>query len=377
VRVLLLHHRYRAEGGEERAVDELAALLARRGHAVARLERASASLGRAHAGASLLEGGWRPERVAEAVRRVGAEIVHAHNLHPTFGWRALAAARAAGARTILQLHNFRLFCAIGVAYRDGRPCFRCRAGDTWPGLALRCRGSLGEATVYAAGLRRQQPRLLEYADRFVVLSRAHGRRLYELGLPPERSRVLSNFVAAGSIAAASRAAEGEYALAAGRLVAEKGFDTAVLAARDARVPLVVAGAGPELGRLRALADGADVRFTGWVTGAELSRLRRGAGVVLVPSRCEEACPYALLEASAAGVPALVSDRGGLPELALPGMAVAAGDAGAWAAALAELWVRPGRRGELGAAALGLARGRFGEERHYEGLMELYADALRC
>ncbi|MCW2953682.1 MAG: glycosyl transferase group 1, partial [Conexibacter sp.] len=48
-RVLLLHNRYRAAGGEERVVEEIAALLEERGHAVARLERDSGAAGAAAA----------------------------------------------------------------------------------------------------------------------------------------------------------------------------------------------------------------------------------------------------------------------------------------------------------------------------------------
>ena len=134
MRVMLLHNRYRAEGGEERVVRDLAELLSRRGNEVELLERSSSELGRVRAGRSMLRGGEDPRAVAEAVREFGADVVHAHNVHPLFGWRSLAAARGAGARTILQLHNFRLFCAIGVAYRDGEPCYSCRGSNTLPGL---------------------------------------------------------------------------------------------------------------------------------------------------------------------------------------------------------------------------------------------------
>lgn len=389
MRVLLLHNRYRAAGGEERAVAETAGLLARSGHEVQLLERNSAGVSRRRAAASLLGGGWRPDELAEAVRRTGAEIVHAHNLHPLYGWRALAAARSAGARTVLQLHNFRLFCAIGVAYRDGAPCHRCRGRNTLPGLALRCRGPLFESAVYAGGLARQQPQLLAQADRFVVLSQAHGERLHELGLPRGRTDVLANFLPDSSLAPASLAAVGRYALVAGRLVAEKGFDTAIRACAAAGVPLVVAGEGPDEGRLRALAAdegrlrapaagerlrapaAGQTRFTGWLEPAALAGLRRGAGLMLVPSRCEEACPYAALEALAAGVPVLVSDRGGLPELVAPGAALAADAVDAWTAALRELWPDAVRRDELGALALRAARERFSEAAYLERLLEVY------
>src|SRR5436309_13144474 len=92
MRVLLLHNRYRAPGGEERAVGDLQALLERKGDTVELIERSSAEAGRRRAATGLLAGGLEPAAVAAAVRRTRAEVVHAHNLHPLFGWRALAAA---------------------------------------------------------------------------------------------------------------------------------------------------------------------------------------------------------------------------------------------------------------------------------------------
>lgn len=372
MRVLIVHNRYRAEGGEERAVGDTRSLLARHGHRVELLERASAGSTRAGAARALLNGGSNPGEVGAAVRRLRADVLHAHNLHPLFGWRALAEARAAGARTVLHLHNFRLFCAIGIAYRDGAVCFRCHDRNTVPGLLHRCRGSLGEAAVYAIALHRQQPRLLEHADVVVVVSEAHGARLRELGLPHEADvRTLPNFVPADGWAAATAAGAGEYALASGRLVEEKGFDTAIAAARRVGVPLVIAGAGPDEVRLRELAAGADVRFTGWLAGEELARVRAGAAVVVVPSRCEESSGYAALDALAAGVPTLVSDLGALSELVDPAHVLPPRNVDAWAVALAALWSVPEARRRAGEAALAAARERFGEERYLEGLLAVY------
>jgi glycosyltransferase involved in cell wall biosynthesis len=371
MRVLLLHNRYRAEGGEERAVADLARLLAERGHQVRVLERSSRAVGRARAAHALLRGGAMDGDVERTVKRLRADVVHAHNVHPLFGWRALATARAAGARTVLHLHNFRLFCAIGVAYRDGAPCFRCRGSNTLPGLRLRCRGSLGEAAVYAAALHRQQPRLYEHADRFVTVSQATADQLHALGLPSDRTAVLPNFVAAGEFAARSRAGEGAYALAVGRLVEEKGFDTAIEAARGAGVPLVIAGEGPDGDRLRALASGSDVRFTGRLDSDALVGVIAGAAVLLAPSRSDEACPYSVIDALAAGVPALVSDRGGLPELVLPSTPLPAQDLRAWSTALASLWRDRDLRRERGRQALASARARLHEDRYYEALLEVY------
>jgi glycosyltransferase involved in cell wall biosynthesis len=373
MRVLLLHNRYRFKGGEERAVADIAALLEARGHPVELLERSSAEAGKRRAAQAMVLGGTDPAEVAQTVRRFDADVVHAHNVHPLFGWRALSAAREAGARTVLHLHNFRLFCAIGVAYRDGTPCFRCRGRDTRPGVRLVCRGSLGEAVVYAVGLHTQQPRLFEHADRFIAVSDAQSRRLFELGLPRESTYTLNNFVPRANFARGSRADDGRYALASGRLVEEKGFDTAIAAARSAGVPLVIAGDGPDRTRLQALAGDAEVRFTGRLEHRALAELRAGAGAVLIPSRSEEACPYAALDALADGLPVLASEYGALPELIGAAGVLPARDVQRWSDALRALWRDPETRSVRGADALERARSRFSEERYYERLMSIYRD----
>lgn len=372
-RVLLLHNRYRAAGGEERVVDQLDALLNAHGHAVARLERESSDVGAARAARGLLRGGLDEQQVAGAVRAHRADVVHAHNVHPLLGWRALAAARAAGARVVLHLHNYRLVCAIGIAYRDGEPCTRCHGRDTRPGVRLRCRGSLAEALTYGAGIARQQPRLLAEADAVVAVSRAQLATLGVLGVAPAGATVLPNAVE--RIAADSRAAEGTYALVAGRLVEEKGFDVAVRAALAAGVPLRVAGEGPHEAALRVLAGDADVHFLGRVSQQEMAEQRRGAALMLAPSRSHDSCPMSVVEAIADGVPVLGSDRGGLPELVGPAGVVPARDAGAWTAALRELWADPALRATRGAQALARARAEHAPEVYYERLLAVYARAL--
>src|SRR5215208_1854511 len=168
--ILLLHNRYRLPGGEERAVAGLAWLIREHlGEDAEVLERDSAALGNRRAAAGLLGGGLAPEEVAHAVRRTGARVVHAHNVNPTFGWRGLAAARGAGARVVLHLHNYRLVCANGICFTQGEDCTRCHGRWTAPGVRLNCRGgSVAESAVYGASLAAWQRRLCEQVDAFIV-----------------------------------------------------------------------------------------------------------------------------------------------------------------------------------------------------------------
>src|SRR3954447_3283102 len=183
--ILQLHHRYRHPGGEERAVADLAWLIRTElGEDVEVLERDSDAVGRGGAAVGLLAGGLRPGEVADAVRRTGARVVHAHNLHPTLGWRALAAARDAGARTVLHLHNYRLVCAVGTCINSrGEDCVRCHGRNTLPGVRLGCRGNPVEAVTYGAALALHQARVVEHADAIVVPSAAARERLVALGAP--------------------------------------------------------------------------------------------------------------------------------------------------------------------------------------------------
>ena len=375
-RVLLLHNRYRFEGGEERSVALQLRALAAAGLEHRLFERSSAETGRAQAAAALVRGGAAEEEVAAAVRELAADVVHAHNMQPLIGPRGLAAARAAGAGVVLHLHNARLFCAIGVAARDGAPCFRCRGRNTLPGLVLNCRGSVPEAVAYAAGLALHQPLALESTDRFVAPSRWAAGQLERLGVPGERLDVLAHYVPAEELAGGSRAHQGRYLLATGRLAPEKGLDVAIQAAALAGVPLWIAGDGPAAAELREQVDrlNAPVQLLGHVPRPELPALLRGAAGLVLSSRSHEFSPFSVLEAMGAGLPVLATRSGGVPELVGEERCVPLGDATALAERMSALWSDPSRRREEGEQLLARARERHSEQRYLSDLLAIYERA---
>jgi glycosyltransferase involved in cell wall biosynthesis len=381
--ILFLHNRYRTTGGEERVVDELLALVRERlGEPAELLERDSAELGKLSAATGLLRGGMAPREVAKAVRLTGARVVHAHNLNPAFGWRALAAAREEGARVVLHLHQYRLVCATGVCFTGGQECTRCHGRNTLPGVMRNCRGSRAEALAYGASLALWQQRLLEQADAFIVPSEFARERLRELGAPLDWERVHVLPPPVGLSQEVAETKSGSYALVVSRLAPEKGVDVAIEACQMAGVPLVVAGDGPERRNLEARASHGspcpltetpcaggqagvlggdagsedllvqaakkadaprargghrDLCFLGHVDDAELERLRKGAALAILPSRSAETFGMAAAEAMAAGVPVVASRIGALPELVEQDGLVDPGDATALAEAIGRRW----------------------------------------
>jgi glycosyltransferase involved in cell wall biosynthesis len=159
--------------------------------------------------------------------------------------------------------------------------------------------------------------------------------------------------------AAVRASLGEHRpviLAAGRLVAQKGYPVLLAAAarwqhRDPVPLLVIAGEGPLAGALaeQARNTGIAVRFLGQRT--DIPALLCAADVVVVPSLWEGQ-PLVVQEALRAGRPLVASRAGGIPDLTGEDAAVLVppGDPAALAGAVQLVLDDPGLAAKLGAAA---------------------------
>lgn len=106
----------------------------------------------------------------------------------------------------------------------------------------------------------------------------------------------------------------DYFLAAGRLVAYKQFDAAIRAAEEAGTRLVVAGDGPELRRLQALA-GPNVSFVVAPERDALRELYRHARALVNPG--VEDFGMTMVEAQACGTPVIALGAGGATEAVVP------------------------------------------------------------
>jgi glycosyltransferase involved in cell wall biosynthesis len=215
--------------------------------------------------------------------------------------------------------------------------------------------------------------VLDSVDRFVAPSRWAAGQLALLGVPAQRLDVLPHYLPGAELAPASRAHEGRYALAAGRLSPEKGHADAIEAAAQAGVPLRIAGDGPAAGELAALVRrvGAPVELLGHVPRAQMASLLAGAAMLVLSSRCHEFSPFSVLEAMGAGVPVVATHSGGVPELVGPEHCVPRADPSALAERMRALWHDPERRRAVGEGLLARARDGHSEERYLRDLLGLY------
>jgi glycosyltransferase involved in cell wall biosynthesis len=127
----------------------------------------------------------------------------------------------------------------------------------------------------------------------------------------------------------------DFLLVVSELVPHKRVEVALEAARLAEMPVVVAGTGPELARLRSR-YGAGARFAGRVSDGKLSRLYSRCLAVVVPSM--EEFGIVAVEAQASGRPVFALDRGGARETVVDGetgVLVSGGDPADFAEAIRE------------------------------------------
>jgi glycosyltransferase involved in cell wall biosynthesis len=171
----------------------------------------------------------------------------------------------------------------------------------------------------------------------------------------------------------------------GRLAPIKRLDTMLRALAIAResggaVRVAVVGDGelrPELEALaRELRCSDSVRFLGY--RLDLARIAAGSDAALLTSD-NEGTPVALIEAAAAGRPAVATRVGGVPDIVIEGsgLLAAAGDERALAAHMVRLAQDPGLRRRMGSRARDHVRERFAVPRLLRDVDSLYSGLLEA
>jgi len=322
------------------------------------------------------------ERLAE---RPDVRLLHAQHLHS--GPPTVAAAGRHGRAAVQTLRDYWPVCLHGTSFRAGDECEGCSPanltdcmGEYWGWSRLMARPMVPWAhrrlTARRAGI--------EGADRVITVSDWVRRRIEREA--PATYEVLSNIVDVDATREAAQAAPlvelpwpGDYLVAAGKLVATKGFDRmlAELAESGCTLPLVIAGSGAERQRLEqaAAAHGLAIHLPGWVAHAQLLRLIDSAHAFLLPGAWNEPMSRLLLETLALGTPVIAWRSGGNPEHLESGVdGFVVNDAAGLRDALSALQ-DPACADRVGAAGAELARRAFSPAAVYPRLMEIYDRAL--
>ncbi len=148
------------------------------------------------------------------------------------------------------------------------------------------------------------------------------------------------------------------------LVPYKRLEVAIGACARVGTPLTIVGRGPEMPRLKVLADrlGADVTFPGWIDDGDVRDLYRRSAAVIMPG--VEDFGMVPVEAQACGRPVVVLAQGGALESVIDGLTgvhVREESVEAFADALSDLSTRSWDATAIRAHAEGFGKTRFQRE----------------
>jgi glycosyltransferase involved in cell wall biosynthesis len=392
MKILLVHNRYRsgAPSGENRVVDQEGEALEALGHEVIRFGRSSDEIGQwplAKKASLPARTVWSRETrrdLTALLRERRPAVVHVHNTFPLLSAAVLYACRDARVPVVATIHNYRLACANGAFFRDGKVCHDC-AGSL-PVAAVRhgCyRESRAATAPVALAMSVHRNAWKSLVSAYIFISAAQRDLLSESGLAPDRVFVKYNLIPRRSRPHVERTPTVVYA---GRLDEAKGarllmagWDRYLERPGQPGLNLVVVGGGPLEGEMRAWASARpSVELTGTVSGERCAEyMSRGRAVVL-PSTWEETFGLVAVEAMAAGVPPVAAAHGSFPELITPGVDGALfrpGDPAALALAIADVESNPGRYEDYGDQARKTYEERFDPDRIMTELLEIYRYAI--
>ena len=317
MKILLLHNNYGKYSGEEAVVDKMAAMLREHGHEVCFYRLTSEGSRESMAGKikGFLCGLYSPQGVKgvrEALRREKPDVVNVHNLYPFISPAALFECKKAGVPVVMTVHNFRLICPTGLFMREGKPCEIClQKGNEWNCIRYNCEQSRVKSLGYALrnAVARWTGAYRKCVDIFACITDFQRRKLIEAGFEGDKIRVIPNSIDAPDN---YQATKGEYVAYIGRLSYEKGYDLLLeVARRNPSIAFRFAGAKRGQGEEETPAN---VRFEGYLSKEKLEGFVRESRFTVMPSRCYEGFPMAILESACYGKPTIGPNHGGFTEI---------------------------------------------------------------
>lgn len=404
MRILHINKYLYRRGGVEGYMEDLAELQRAAGHNVAlwgmdhpenthlELQRTFApyvelgdppcgTIARAKAVANMIWSRVARRALRGAIAAFRPDVAHLHGIYHQLTPSILGPLAAAGVPTVMTVHDYKLVCPTYLFYAHGTTCEACIPHKYWHAPIRRCR----DGSVLASGAMALESAVhsamqsYRHVSAFICPSNFLANKMKQGRVFPDRLHVLRHFADVEAIQPKPR--PGGDIVIAGRLSQEKGVDIAIraMSALPPEYKLQVMGDGPERSQLEALASETApgrVTFFGRLAKKELhARLREGR-VALVPSRCYENQPLAVLEAFANGVPVVASDIGGISELVRPGVdgeLVPPDDPFALAAAISHIASDPTLAYSMGEQARQRIATEFSPALHVSHLTALYAN----
>lgn len=339
MRILLVNKFHYLRGGSEKYYFELAQLLKSKGHTVGFfsmkheenittgdaeyfVEEIDLNTGSKLKALDVIYSRENKRLMAKALKEFKPDIVHINNFQRQLSASIIDAIKEKNIPIVMTAHDLNPICPASIMLYNGEVCDDCITKGYSQCIKKKCvKGSTLKSTLGVMEKKYYDiHKVFRKIDCIISPSEFNKNQLVNGKLKYNEIVALHNFV---NESERNDYVLGEYAFYLGRLSKEKGILNLIEAIGD--IPdakLLIAGDGPERERIEAYISEhkLDGRITllGYQNQDSIHKYITNSRFVVIPSICNENCPYSVLEAMEIGKPIVASRIGGIPELIADG-----------------------------------------------------------
>ena len=339
MRILLVNKFHYLRGGSEKYYFELAQLLKSKGHTVGFfsmkheenittgdaeyfVEEIDLNTGSKLKALDVIYSQENKRLMAKALEEFKPDIVHINNFQRQLSASIIDAIKEKNIPIVMTAHDLNPICPASIMLYNGEVCDDCITKGYAQCIKKKCvKGSTLKSTLGVMEKKYYDiHKVFRKIDCIISPSEFNKNQLVNGKLKYNEIVTLHNFV---NESERNEYVLGDYAFYLGRLSKEKGILNLIEAIGD--IPdakLLIAGDGPERERIEAYISEhkLDGRITllGYQSQDSIHKYITNSRFVVIPSICNENCPYSVLEAMEIGKPIVASRIGGIPELIADG-----------------------------------------------------------
>ncbi len=317
-------------------------------------------------------------KLATLLQHEKPDIVHLHNIHSQISPSILKPIIRFNLPVAMTLHDYKMVCPVYTLLSRDKKCEKCTGGRFYQCIKNKCAKSSYAKSLLAAMemyVHHSLWHIYNRIDTYISPSLFLKNKLHAMGFSSPIYHLPNPALNTGKSIPPSEPER--LVVYTGRLSYEKGLHTLLSAAKSVESQFLIIGEGNQKKALQHRIDKeriTNVTLCGYMEKHQVHQIIQRASLVVVPSEWYENCPYAVIEAFAAGKPVIGSHIGGIPELVrngYNGLTCPPGNAAALADALKEVIRHPDKARKMGQAAKKFAETILHPRRYYAGLMKIY------
>ena len=339
MKILLVNKFHYLRGGSEKYYFELAQLLKSKGHTVGFfsmkheenittgdaeyfVEEIDLNTGSKLKALDVIYSQENKRLMAKALKEFKPDIVHINNFQRQLSASIIDAIKEKNIPIVMTAHDLNPICPASIMLYNGEVCYDCITKGYAQCIKKKCvKGSTLKSTLGVIEKKYYDfHKVFRKIDCIISPSEFNKNQLVNGKLKYNEIVTLHNFV---NESERNDYVLGDYAFYLGRLSKEKGILNLIEAIGEIpNAKLLIAGDGPERERIEAYISEhkLDGRITllGYQNQDSIHKYITNSRFVVIPSICNENCPYSVLEAMEIGKPIVASRIGGIPELIADG-----------------------------------------------------------